>query len=104
MSWNVCVVGAGKIGQMIATLLKGSPNYSVTVADHDLKALGDISKMGIGTRQIDANDADGLARELTGFDAVISAAPFFNKTREWAENPSDLHAAQSCCTNAMASC
>ena len=77
MSWNVCVIGAGKIGQMIATLLRGSPNYSVTVADHDLKALSEIAKMGLATKQIDAKDADGLANGLTGFDAVISAAPFF---------------------------
>ncbi len=81
MSWNICVVGgAGKIGQMIATLLKGgSPNYRVTVADHDLKALGgEISKLGVATKQIDATDEAGLAEGgLTGFDAVLSAAPFF---------------------------
>ncbi len=77
MSWTVCVVGAGKIGQMIATLLKGSPNYSVTVADHDLKALGEVAKLGVTTKQIDAKDAEGLAEGLDGFDAVISAAPFF---------------------------
>ena len=77
MSWNVCVVGAGKIGQMISALLKGSPNYSVTVADHDLKALGEISRSGVATRQVDATDADGLASSFGGYDAVISAAPFF---------------------------
>ena len=77
MSWTVCVVGAGKIGQMIATLLKGSPNYSVTVTDHDLKALGEVAKLGVATKQIDAKDTEGLAEGLDGFDAVISAAPFF---------------------------
>lgn len=77
MSWNICVIGAGKIGQMIATLLRASPNYTVTVADHDLKALGEITRLGIGTKQIDARDADSLAKELTGFNAVVSAAPFF---------------------------
>jgi len=77
MSWNICVVGAGKIGQMIATLLKGSPNYRVTVADHDLKALGEIAKLGVATKQIDATDEAGLAEGLNGFDAVLSAAPFF---------------------------
>lgn len=77
MSWNVCVVGAGKIGQMISALLRGSPNYRVTVADQDLKALGDIARMGVATRQIDATDTGGMAQALTGFDAVVSAAPFF---------------------------
>ncbi|WP_425044296.1 saccharopine dehydrogenase family protein [Primorskyibacter sp. S87] len=76
-SWNICVIGAGKIGQMIATLLKISPNYSVTVADHDLAALGVINRMGIATKQIDARDDAGLAKALEEFDAVLSAAPFF---------------------------
>lgn len=77
MNWNICVVGAGKIGQMIATLLKTSAHYSVTVADHDLGALSELKGMGIATRQIDAGNEDDLAKGLIGFDAVISAAPFF---------------------------
>ena len=77
MNWNICVIGAGKIGQMIATLLKGSPNYRVTVADHDLKALGEISRLGVSTKQIDAKDEAGMTAALTGFDAIVSAAPFF---------------------------
>ncbi len=77
MSWNICVVGAGKIGQMIAALLKKSHNYTVTVADHDLTALSALNRQGTTTRQIDAGDQAGLAQGLAGFDAVISAAPFF---------------------------
>ncbi|NOD92492.1 saccharopine dehydrogenase family protein [Ruegeria sp. HKCCD4884] len=77
MSWNVCIVGAGKIGQMIATLLKVSPNYTVSVADHDLKSLAEVVKLGVPTKQVDASDTHSLAAGLNGFDAVISAAPFF---------------------------
>ncbi|KUJ77957.1 saccharopine dehydrogenase [Ruegeria marisrubri] len=77
MQWNICIVGAGKIGQMIATLLKTSPNYAVTVADHDLSALSVLNRMGVATKQIDARDEAGLAEGLKGFNAVISAAPFF---------------------------
>jgi len=77
VTWNICIVGAGKIGQMIATLLKTSAHYSVTVADHDLAALSVLKGMGIPTRQIDATDDDNLSKGLAGFDAVISAAPFF---------------------------
>nr|WP_302477846.1 saccharopine dehydrogenase NADP-binding domain-containing protein [Ruegeria arenilitoris] len=77
VTWSICIVGAGKIGQMIATLLKTSANYSVTIADHDLAALSALNKMGVSTRQIDASDDDNLIRGLQGFDAVISAAPFF---------------------------
>ncbi|MGR3813022.1 MAG: saccharopine dehydrogenase family protein [Cognatishimia activa] len=77
MRWNICIVGAGKIGQMIAQLLQQSVNYSVTVADQDLSALALIRAAGIATKQVDASDADALSTSLTGFDAVISAAPFF---------------------------
>lgn len=77
MSWNICVIGAGKIGQMIATLLQSSSNYSVTVADRDLAALSALNRQGISTRQIDVDDDAQLAEGLAGFDAVISAAPFF---------------------------
>ena len=44
MRWNICIVGAGKIGQMIAQLLQQSVNYSVTVADQDLGALAAIRR------------------------------------------------------------
>ncbi|SMO79239.1 saccharopine dehydrogenase family protein [Ruegeria faecimaris] len=77
MSWNICVIGAGKIGQMIATLLQSSSNYSVTVADRDLAALSVLNRQGVSTRQIDVSDETQLAEDLNGFDAVISAAPFF---------------------------
>lgn len=77
MQWNICVVGAGKIGQAIATFLKTSPNYQVTLADHDLNALSAVADLGVPTRQIDAKDPVDLAKGLQGFDAVISAAPFF---------------------------
>ena len=75
--WTVCVMGAGKIGQMIAALLKASPNYTVTLADRDLPALTAAQKIGVPAIQIDADDPGALAAGLTGFDAVISAAPFF---------------------------
>lgn len=77
MSWNICIIGAGKIGQMIATLLQTSANYSVTVADRDLSMLSVLNRQGIATRQIDVGDDSQLAEGLAGFDAVISAAPFF---------------------------
>ncbi|WP_372571927.1 saccharopine dehydrogenase family protein [Ruegeria jejuensis] len=77
MRWNICIVGAGKIGRMIATLLNGSRNYAVTVADRDLAALGTLNRAGLPTMQIDADDPKALAEALNGFDAVISAAPFF---------------------------
>ena len=75
--WNVTVIGAGKIGQMIATLLQGSKNYNVTVADRDLAGLARLQKAGIQVEQVDVTDAAALTEHLKGSDAVISAAPFF---------------------------
>lgn len=76
-TWNVCIVGAGKIGRMIAEFLHRSPNYTVTLADADLGNLTQVQKMGFNVMQADATDADSLAGSLSGFDAVVSAAPFF---------------------------
>ncbi len=76
-TWNVCIVGAGKIGRMIAEFLHRSPNYTVTLADADLGNLTRAQKMGFNVMQADAGDAEALAVSLQGFDAVVSAAPFF---------------------------
>ncbi len=73
--WNVCIIGAGKIGAAIAALLGASPNYRVTLADHDAQALRAVE--GFPTLQVAAGDIPALTRALAGFDAVISAAPYF---------------------------
>lgn len=75
--WNICIIGGGKIGQTIAAFLAQSANYNVTVADQNLEALKAIDQPNVAITQIDAADADAVANTLKGFDAVISAAPFF---------------------------
>ncbi|MCQ0094011.1 saccharopine dehydrogenase NADP-binding domain-containing protein [Roseovarius sp. M141] len=75
--WNIAIVGAGNIGQMIAALLHRSPHYEVTVIDRDaagLKALGDA---GIRIAEVDVTDTAALTSALNGHHGVISAAPFF---------------------------
>lgn len=75
--WNIAIVGAGNIGQMIAALLQGSAHYSVTVIDRDAAGLTPLADDGVKTAQVDVTDAAALAGALKGHDAVISAAPFF---------------------------
>ena len=75
--WKICIIGGGKIGQTIAAFLAESANYSVTVADQNLEALKVIDQPNVAITQVDAADADAVAKVLNGFDAVISAAPFF---------------------------
>ncbi len=75
--WSVCIIGAGKIGSMIAELLQTSQNYSVTVVDSDLSQLAAFKQAGMGVAQADAANVDALTEVLSEHDAVISAAPFF---------------------------
>ncbi len=75
---NTLVFGAGKVGSTIAHLLHHSGNFSVTLADKDSAALKRASKqLGVHTKLLDASDPSALARGLEGFDAVVSAGPFF---------------------------
>ncbi|WP_415184281.1 saccharopine dehydrogenase NADP-binding domain-containing protein [Phaeovulum sp.] len=75
--WNICIIGAGKIGTTIAALLGASENYKVTLADQNPEALKAPAAEGIRTLQVAADDLAALTPKLKGFDAVISAAPFF---------------------------
>lgn len=74
------VIGAGKIGQVVADLLAGSGDYAVTLADRDpaaLKSVRDGSRLR--TLALDVGDRAALAEQLKGPQrpfAVLSAAPF----------------------------
>ena len=74
---DILVVGAGKIGAMIAELLSDSGDYSVTVADANAEALSKIpDHPSVGTLELDATDHSALLKALDGKFAVLSAAPF----------------------------
>ncbi len=74
---NVAVVGAGKIGGMIAALLQGSGDYQVTMLDQSVEALSALDVPHITTQALDVSDLAKLTKALAGCDAVVSAAPFF---------------------------
>lgn len=89
-SRRVVVLGAGKIGSVIATMLRdcGPPDtvsdggdggdccdYAVTVIDTDARQLAALPP-GIETCQGDPTDAAACARMLAGAYAVINALPF----------------------------
>jgi saccharopine dehydrogenase-like NADP-dependent oxidoreductase len=74
MTQPILLVGAGKIGQVVADLLAGSGDYDVTVADRDPAALAAVRRAR--TLQLDVGDATALGRALAGQWAVLSAAPF----------------------------
>jgi saccharopine dehydrogenase-like NADP-dependent oxidoreductase len=74
----VLLLGAGKIGRMIAKLLCSSGDYAVTVADTDAAALQLLkSKLpGVVTQRVDAEDRGQLAALLGSVNSVISALSF----------------------------
>lgn len=74
---RILLLGAGKIGRMIARLLVDSGDYAVTVADTDATALERIAeRIQVTTVEVDASDRDDLARAMDNCESVISALSF----------------------------
>ncbi len=74
---RVLLLGAGKIGRMIARLLIDSGDYHVVVADIDQESLARVQKQsGAATLQLDASDRRQLAAALKDRDSVLSALSF----------------------------
>jgi saccharopine dehydrogenase-like NADP-dependent oxidoreductase len=75
---RVLLLGAGKIGRMIARFLMDSGDYEVLVGDVNEQALGRIGKLtGAKTRQVDASKPAELADAMKGFDTVLSALSYY---------------------------
>jgi saccharopine dehydrogenase-like NADP-dependent oxidoreductase len=74
---RVLVLGAGKIGRMIARFLMDSGDYDVLVGDVSDAALQRIAKLtGAEVRRVDATNAADLESALGKRDSVISALSF----------------------------
>ncbi|MES2363128.1 MAG: saccharopine dehydrogenase family protein [Pseudomonadota bacterium] len=78
---KIMVVGAGKIGATIATLLGTAGDYAVTVVDASPAALAGI-KAGprLQLQTLDVTNPVALRAALKGQFAVLSAAPFHLST------------------------
>src|SRR5207253_4743177 len=73
---KVVLVGAGKIGEAIVALLRGSGDYEITVVEQNGERLKPYQGAGLRTHECAlANEAE-LVPLLAGHDAVISACPF----------------------------
>jgi saccharopine dehydrogenase-like NADP-dependent oxidoreductase len=74
---RIAIVGAGKIGQMIASLLGHSGDYQVAVIDKSADQLSRLNAaMPVECIALDVNDPAAVAAALRGRFAVLSAAPF----------------------------
>ena len=85
---DILVIGAGKIGAVVAELLANAsaggglgPGYRVTLADRSAELLAAIDADArkphrLSTLQLDVSDASQLRAALHGKFAVLSAAPY----------------------------
>lgn len=74
---TLLLLGAGKIGRMIATFLVRSGDYRVRVADVEQSLLDRLSaNVDVETMLVDASDASHLAKAMQGCQSVISALSF----------------------------
>jgi saccharopine dehydrogenase-like NADP-dependent oxidoreductase len=79
---RVLLLGAGKIGRMIARLLVDSGDYSVVAGDVNPAALERIAaKVGVKTAVVDVESPGQLAQAMAECDSVISALSFFYNPR-----------------------
>jgi saccharopine dehydrogenase-like NADP-dependent oxidoreductase len=72
---KAAVVGAGKIGSTIASLLTGSGDYEVLVIDQSAEALAEVGPR-TKTAAMAIDDPAALAKALAGCFAVVNAAPY----------------------------
>ncbi|GGK28830.1 saccharopine dehydrogenase family protein [Salinarimonas ramus] len=74
---DIVVVGAGKIGRIVARMLAETGDYSVTLADRDRTALARATQdTAVVPAALDITDWEALRARLSGAFAVVSAAPF----------------------------
>lgn len=75
---DILVLGAGKIGRIVAALLARSAagDYAVTVADRDASALARLGLPEVRSARLDGADPQALAALLRGRFAVLNAGPF----------------------------
>jgi saccharopine dehydrogenase-like NADP-dependent oxidoreductase len=73
----VLLLGAGKIGRMIAKLLSHAGDYDVVVGDMNEQALDRIRRQsGLTTRRFDAREQTALTESMHDRDTVVSALDF----------------------------
>ena len=67
---SVLVLGLGKVGTLVATLLHET-GFEVTGADHH-----DSVNLPFPAEKLDCGKPDALAKKMRGFDAVVSCLPY----------------------------
>ena len=76
---DVLVLGAGKIGRMVCSLLQSSGDYRVAVMDASERSVQETLALAPGAKGLAGrfDDQAAIDRGLDGAWAVVSCAPFF---------------------------
>ncbi len=74
---RILLLGAGKIGSMIAHLLHSTGEYTLTVADHAAASLHHVAESEADRMVLDVSDPAALRRAMNGHAMVVSALPFY---------------------------
>lgn len=79
--FNVVVLGAGKVGRLICTLLAQSKDYHITLGDSNTDALARIKKEldgeALSPVQVDVTQEKELLKLFKNNDLVLSACPYY---------------------------
>ncbi len=79
---SVVVVGAGKIGSVVARMLAGTGDWTVAIVDRAAAAFDLLeAHPSLAPHVVDIDDSKRLLEVLNGAFAVLSAAPFHMTTR-----------------------
>ncbi|AZV38123.1 saccharopine dehydrogenase [Komagataeibacter xylinus] len=82
MTKEIAVIGAGRIGSVIADMLADTGDYTVTLFDASSQIIAALQPLaGVMVQQLDITDDAMLAQALHGKFAVLSAAPFYLTAR-----------------------
>lgn len=75
---KIALLGAGKIGRMVAHFLGTCGDYTLAVGDVSAEAVAELcaENRNCQGRAVDFNDAASLDALMKGCDAVVSCAPF----------------------------
>lgn len=72
---NICVLGAGMVGSVIARDL--ATRHEVTSVDRDGRLLANLADQGVKVHRLDITDAPALAAFVQPFAVVVCAVPGF---------------------------
>jgi saccharopine dehydrogenase-like NADP-dependent oxidoreductase len=73
---KLILLGGGKIGHAIATMMASTGDYELTVADKDVESLKRLPRSRVTPLHLDVSDKDAVARAMRGHKYALSAMPY----------------------------